>query len=67
MKPWLTPSDLQALTQRQRPSAQIKQLEAMGIEYRMRGDGSIVVLTSALGELPPARDKRAGGPDLSMV
>lgn len=44
----LTPEELQKLTNRQRQSAQAKELRAMGIEFRTRTDGSLVVLRATV-------------------
>lgn len=43
---FLTKDDLSELTGRIQRSAQIKQLIFMGIEHRIRADGSIAVLTA---------------------
>lgn len=40
----LPPSTIEALTNRKRRSAQVRQLKAMGIPYLTRSDGSPVVL-----------------------
>jgi hypothetical protein len=39
----LNRDDLVELTQRQKPSAQARVLEALGINYKRRPDGSLVV------------------------
>lgn len=40
----LTPEELRILTHRMRAKAQVRELNAMGIPYRQRTDGSPVVL-----------------------
>lgn len=40
----LTPDEVTALTQRDRPSWQARQLDHLGIPYKRRTDGSLVVL-----------------------
>lgn len=44
----LTPEELQELTGRERPSAQVKALRGMGIEHRVRPDGTAFVLRAHL-------------------
>lgn len=53
----LTDADLVALTGRSRPTAQARQLAALGIPYRRRTDGTIVVLLRDLdrGQTPEVR------------
>lgn len=46
--PILTSTELVAITGRIRRSFQVKELEAMGIPYRLRSDKSIVVFRSEL-------------------
>lgn len=41
---FLTPEELQQLTGRKRRNAQVLVLRFMGIEHRVRPDGSVVVL-----------------------
>lgn len=56
---FLTREEVAALTARVQHSAQRKVLNIMGIEYRMRPDGSIVVLRThveqVLGGFPTSR------------
>jgi hypothetical protein len=40
----LTPTELATLTQRTRPGWQRKQLEFLGIPYKPRSDGTLIVL-----------------------
>lgn len=48
----LSPAELTAFTGRRRASAQARQLEAWGIPYRRRNDGSIAVLRVHAEYLP---------------
>jgi Domain of unknown function (DUF4224) len=41
---FLISEELTSLTGRQRRTAQVRQLRSMGIEHRLRADGSIAVL-----------------------
>lgn len=41
---FLSERDIADLTKRKRAKAQQKQLNAMGIQYKVRADGSVVVL-----------------------
>lgn len=43
---FLTDEELRELTHRQKHKAQARVLRAMGIEYKVRADGSIAVLRS---------------------
>lgn len=45
---WLSHDELFELTNRSRPSAQRKVLDSMGIVYRVRPDGSVVLFRSEL-------------------
>jgi len=45
---FLTAEELQALTHRVRPSAQLRALRAMGIEAKQRPDGTVAVLRAAV-------------------
>lgn len=63
----LTPDELKALTGKTRPSWQAKELDFLGVPYRRRSDGSLLVLWSDAGakqNAPLATDKRA--PKLRM-
>jgi len=44
----LMPDQLQLLTNKRRSAAQVRELKAMGIPYRVRSDGTPVVLTNDL-------------------
>lgn len=55
----LTDEQIAELTRRRRPHAQLKMLRFMGIEHKLRADGSIAVLRSHVesimgGEAKPA-------------
>jgi hypothetical protein len=49
------PSELKALTDRERPSAQARVLAGLGIPHRRRPDGSLIVLRCHVGTLTPVR------------
>lgn len=48
---FLTGEEINALTTRVQHSAQLKVLRAMGIEHRVRPDGSLVILRSHIEKL----------------
>ncbi len=48
----LDKKELEELTGKIRPSAQARELNAMGIDFRQRRDGSIVVLRSDVSNDP---------------
>jgi hypothetical protein len=50
VKPWLTKEEVAELTARVRPSAQLRQLKAMGFDHlvKFRTDGSFVVMREGL-------------------
>lgn len=59
---FLTTEEIAALTNRIRRSAQIRALRHLGIEHKVRADGSVVVLRSHVehilgGDPTPARQK----------
>jgi hypothetical protein len=60
---FLTPEELAELTSRRRRPAQQVQLNAMGIEYKVRADGSIAVLRAhverVFGAAAPAEQRKA--------
>lgn len=62
---FLTPDEIAALTGKVRPSAQVRALRAMGIEHRIRPDGSPAVLRAALD--PAQRAPREALPDWSAL
>ena len=45
---FLSPSQVADLTERRTKPAQRRQLDALGVKYGMRADGSLVVLESAV-------------------
>ena len=45
---FLTPDQLESLTDRRTRPAQRRMLDALGVKYGMRADGSLVVLQSAV-------------------
>ena len=49
------PTDLVALTGKERPSAQARVLARLGIPHRRRTDGSLIVLRCHVDTLAPAR------------
>jgi hypothetical protein len=53
---WLSEQDLQKLTRRQKPSAQMRVLRDAGIPFRVV-DARPVVLMSDLGEAPKRKPK----------
>ncbi len=57
---WLTTEQIKALTGRQMPAAQCRALDAMGIKYLTRPDGSPIVgvdhFRQATGCSPPAAE-----------
>nr|WP_198981141.1 DUF4224 domain-containing protein [Herbaspirillum sp. ASV7] len=48
---FLNETDIADLTKRKRAKAQQKQLNAMGIQYKVRADGSLVVLQTHVERL----------------
>lgn len=54
---FLTPPELEALTERHRPAYQRRQLEHMGIPFRTRTDGTLVVLRVHVEHLQDTRPK----------
>jgi hypothetical protein len=68
----LTPDELEQLTGRIRADAQARALRHMGIDHKLRPDGSVAVLRShaerVLGGAPvQAKAARRTEPDFSMV
>ena len=68
---FLDADELISLTQRQRPSAQLRVLRYMGIEYKTRPDGSLAVLKDhvehLLGGATPAKPEKEFEPDWSAI
>jgi len=55
----LSPDELKELTHRCRPGAQARALRAMGIEHKVRPDGSVAVLRSHVeGQMGAPNDTR---------
>ena len=48
---FLSNHDIIALTNRQRPAAQVRALRVMGIEHRIRPDGTVAILRSHVEHL----------------
>lgn len=68
---FLDEAELAVLTQRVRSSAQAKVLAFMGIDYKLRPDGSLVVLRSHVekqfGEGTTAKARRKTTPRFDLV
>jgi hypothetical protein len=60
----LSAADLAVLTQRKQRAAQARELRALGVPYRVRTDGSIVVFRRDVDE--PAAQKRQAPPALRL-
>lgn len=48
---WLTEAEIISLTRRRRHSLQVEALRAMGVEHKIRDDGSAAVLRSHVEKL----------------
>ncbi len=60
----LTGDELRELTNKQKPSAQIRALRAMGIQHKVRPDGTVAVLRSHVDEQMGApKERRRPAPD----
>ncbi len=63
--PWLTDDELRAATHRRRPLAQARALSAIGVPFKRRPDGTLLVgreaITSALSGAGSARPPPANG------
>lgn len=55
----LSDDQIEQITRRRRAAAQIKQLRALGIPYRLRTDGSIVVFEQDIAAQAGPRGKPA--------
>ncbi len=68
---FLTSDEIQALTGKKFRSAQSDALRFMGIEHKLRPDGSIAVLKSHVekefGGIVPAKSERKVEPDWSAI
>lgn len=62
---FLTPQELEALTGKEKPSAQARELDHMGIPYRARRDKTLAVLWIHVRTIQghPAPDDRLPPPD----
>lgn len=58
----LSPDELKELTHKQKPSAQVRALRAMGIEHKVRPDGSVAVLRSHVDAQMGAPKQSAAAP-----
>lgn len=56
----LTPEEVRTLTNRQRPGWQARQLKYLGIPFKRRSDGTVLVLSADLGQghSPQATQRR---------
>ena len=54
----LSPAELLELTQRERPGFQARQLDHLGIPYKRRTDGSLVVLRVHVEHLQDRQPRR---------
>lgn len=68
---FLTPAEIAELTRKQRCNAQRMVLNALGIQYKVRPDGSLLVLRThvekELGGAPTGKSKKAQEPNWEMV
>lgn len=63
--PWLTDAELADATHRQKPAAQARSLDAMGVPYKRRIDGTLLVGREAMaralsGTIPHTPDAPNG-------
>ncbi len=63
----LTKQEIKEITGRHQYSAQGRELAKMGIEYRIRCDGSLMVLRASLPALPDAVPPPLTEPDFSSI
>lgn len=63
---FLTSPELQQLTGKQRAGAQRRVLDALGVRYGMRADGSLVVLQSAVEAALGAAPTKTKAPEFRM-
>jgi hypothetical protein len=69
---FLDARELHGLTRRHRRDAQVRMLRAMGVEHRVRADGSVAVLRAHVEQLfgvvaPEQGNRLATEPDWSAV
>lgn len=60
----LEQADLEALTGRRRPTAQAKALRSMGIDFRTRPDGKIIVIDV---DLPMTKQNVTPAPEFTIA
>lgn len=60
----LEQADLEALTGRRRPTAQAKALRSMGIDFRTRPDGKIIVIDV---DLPMKKQDATPAPEFTIA
>lgn len=65
---FLNDTEIESLTKRKRAKAQQKQLNALGIQYKVRADGSLVILHAHVerllgGQEQSARQRHAREPN----
>ena len=68
----LTPEELEQLTGKRRRDAQIRALRYMGVEHKVRPDGSVAVLRAHVeklldGDLASAKREREVEPDWNSL
>ncbi|WP_343722112.1 DUF4224 domain-containing protein [Herbaspirillum seropedicae] len=56
---FLNDTEIESLTKRKRTKAQQKQLNAMGIQYKVRADGSLVILHAHVERLLGGQEQSA--------
>jgi hypothetical protein len=57
---FLEPSEIEGLTSRVRRSAQVKAIRAMGIEHKVRPDGSVAILRDHVNSVFDGRTSTPG-------
>ncbi len=63
--PFLTDDEVRELTHRERPAAQARALDAVGIPYRRRLDGTLLVIRDDIKSAPSPVHTAANGLDWS--
>jgi hypothetical protein len=69
---FLASDEVQGLTNKSRKSSQILALRSMGIEHRVRPDGSVAVLRAHIiklfgGDIPVTKAKKTNQPNWNAV
>lgn len=70
---FLEPSEIEGLTSRVRRSAQVKVLRALGIEHKVRPDGSVAILRDHVSKVfdgatnTSERRQRSVGPNWAAI